>query len=123
MKYKPQGKNTSQISIRKKMDINSRTSKHSVKKKRQSSKKKQIYNGMNSSNSKQSKWVKQPKIHTNYEQWKKQKRARHVRQKSEQLFSTMKENVQTVGTRKNRKKLSIDISKNVPEHGHSTFQG
>ena len=115
----------------KKLNAKTKSLKNSVKKKKPRSTKKA--NLVSTSNSKKSKWIKQSNAQSNYEQWKRQKQARHVRKHSEQLFSTLKENQEhtnNLGTsrawrkqseKKRHKKLSIDISKNSIDQGGFSY--
>jgi hypothetical protein len=86
---------------------------------------------------KTSKWVKKTSTKSQYEKWKQSKKEKiikkHIRKQSEQLFSTMKENssINTLFQGKNRqkeriktrKKLSIDINKNVLGHSNVQYHG
>lgn len=115
-----------------------KSTKQSVKKVRIRSERKKMWVGTNDSHLKQSKWVKKSNAKSQYENWKKMKRSgrevQHVRKHSEQLFSTLKDNVHFKPSQsrrkipfkdnlKNRKKLSIDISKNGVGYSHLQYKG
>ena len=100
------------------------------------SSKKRKAKSKNDHNLKTSKWVKQSNKKTKYEQWKLSKKERvqrkHQRKHSEQIFSTLTQNqninpMLTSRSRakqrvKTRKKLSIDINKNLLDHSNLAYK-
>lgn len=85
---------------------------------------------------KQSKWGTKASNPSQYEKWKQakqDKKRRHIRKHSEQLFKTLRENSQFRGpsdikskrkeTLKNKKKLSIEINKNGFEYSQNQHFG